>query len=55
MYDLWESMREHDKPLADEILEPTFTFMRSQTDRTRLQITELGQYFVYREGDVGKA
>ena len=55
MYDLWEGMRHHDKPLADEILEPTFTFMRSQTDRTRLQITELGQYLVYREGDVGKA
>lgn len=55
MYDLWESMRYHDKPLADEILEPTFTFMRSQTDRTRQHIIELGRYLIYREKDLGKA
>ncbi|KAK3946261.1 putative aristolochene synthase protein [Diplogelasinospora grovesii] len=55
IYDLWESMRAHDRALADEVLEPTFTFMRSQTDRARLTINELGRYLVYRERDVGKA
>ncbi|KAM7203153.1 Aristolochene synthase [Naviculisporaceae sp. PSN 640] len=55
IYDLWESMRAHDKELADEILEPTFTFMRAQTDRARLVINELGPYLKYREKDVGKA
>ncbi|KAI9739473.1 MAG: hypothetical protein M1818_005161 [Claussenomyces sp. TS43310] len=55
MYDLWEAMRVHDKYLADEILEPTFTFMRAQTDRARLNMKELGQYLDYRERDVGKA
>ncbi|KAI0195872.1 Aristolochene synthase from penicillium Roqueforti [Astrocystis sublimbata] len=54
-YDLWESMRAHDKELADEVLEPTFTFMRAQTDKARLTITELGHYLEYREKDVGKA
>ena len=48
-------MRACDRPLADEVLEPTFVFMRSQTDRARLSITELGDYLVYRERDVGKA
>lgn len=55
LYDLWESMRAHDKELADEVLEPTFVFMRSQTDRARLTIQELGHYLEYREKDVGKA
>lgn len=55
MYDLWESMRLHDRELANEVLEPTFLFMRAQTDRVRLEITELGQYLEYREKDVGKA
>ncbi|KAH7322523.1 Aristolochene synthase from penicillium Roqueforti [Stachybotrys elegans] len=55
IYDLWESMRAFDKELADEVLEPTFTFMRAQTDRARLHINELGQYLRYRERDVGKA
>ncbi|KAL9594584.1 MAG: hypothetical protein Q9179_005330 [Wetmoreana sp. 5 TL-2023] len=55
LYDLWESMRVHDRELADEVLEPTFTFMRSQTDRVRLTIKELGNYLIYRERDVGKA
>ncbi|KAI1074464.1 Aristolochene synthase from penicillium Roqueforti [Whalleya microplaca] len=54
-YDLWESMRACDKELADEVLEPTFTFMRAQTDKVRMSITELGQYLDYREKDVGKA
>lgn len=48
-------MRQCDKELADEILEPTFTFMRAQTDRARLGMKELGQYLDYRERDVGKA
>lgn len=48
-------MRAHDKELADAVLEPTFTFIRAQTDRTRMSITELGDYLEYREKDVGKA
>lgn len=48
-------MRAHDKHLADEVLEPVFTFMRAQTDKARLEINELGQYLEYREKDVGKA
>ncbi len=55
LYDLWESMRSHDKTLADEVLEPIFSIMRAQTDGARLQITELVQYLEYREKDVGKA
>ncbi|ROW10603.1 hypothetical protein VMCG_01901 [Cytospora schulzeri] len=54
-YDLWESMRAHDREMADEILEPVFTFMRAQTDPTRLTKVELGRYLEYREADVGKA
>lgn len=48
-------MRHHDLELANEVLEPTFVFMRSQTDRARLGIKELGEYLQYREKDVGKA
>jgi aristolochene synthase len=55
MYDLWEEMRAASPVLADGILEPTFTFMRAQTDKARLLIKELGHYLVYRERDVGKA
>lgn len=55
LYDLWESMRAHDRELADAVLRPTFIFMRSQTDSARLTIKELGNYLVYRERDVGKA
>lgn len=55
MYDLWEEMRAVSPILADGILEPTFTFMRAQTDKARLSIKELGHYLVYRERDVGKA
>ncbi|KAJ0120939.1 aristolochene synthase [Diaporthe amygdali] len=54
-YDLWEELRACDRELADEILEPVFTFMRAQTDKSRLDIKELGEYFKYRERDVGKA
>ena len=55
MYDLWQAMRTCDKTLADEILEPTFVFMRAQPDKSRLVNDELGQYLEYREKDVGKA
>jgi aristolochene synthase len=48
-------MRTHDVFLADAILEPTFLFMRSQTDKSRLDMKGLGNYLAYREGDVGKA
>lgn len=54
-YDLWHDMRCHDEELANEILEPTFVFMRAQTDKVRKQMTDFGQYLEYREGDVGKA
>ena len=55
IYDLWESMRAHDRELADEILEPVFLFMRAQTDKSRVGIKSLGAYLLYRERDVGKA
>lgn len=55
MYDLWENMRSHDRQLADDVLEPTFTFMRAQTDKARLTIRGMGPYLIYREKDVGKA
>ncbi|OIW22641.1 terpenoid synthase [Coniochaeta ligniaria NRRL 30616] len=45
-YNLWASMREKDRYLADQVLEPTFI---------RAEITEIGQYLQYRERDVGKA
>ncbi|KAI0146312.1 Aristolochene synthase in complex with 12,13-Difluorofarnesyl diphosphate [Xylariaceae sp. FL1272] len=54
-YDLWESMRKQDHAMADEILEPVFTFMRAQTDSQRLGKMALGSYLEYREADVGKA
>ncbi|KAH7349074.1 Aristolochene synthase in complex with 12,13 Difluorofarnesyl diphosphate [Pyrenochaeta sp. MPI-SDFR-AT-0127] len=54
-WDLWESMRAHDHKLADEILEPTFTFMRAQTDPSHKNNFRLGDYLEYRERDVGKA
>lgn len=47
-------MRNHDKALAESIVEPVITFMRAQTDKARLGITELGAYLEYRERDVGK-
>ena len=55
LYDLWESMRKHDKEMADEILDPVFEFMRAQTDKVRAKPMGLGEYFVYREKDVGRA
>jgi len=55
MYDLSEDMRSHDRQLEDDVLEPTFTFMRAQTDKARLTIRGMGPYLIYREKDVGKA
>lgn len=55
MWDLWEGMRECDAALAEAVLEPTFVFMRAQTDRSRTSMRNLGGYLEYREGDVGKA
>lgn len=55
LYDLWEAMRAHDRPLTDAILEPCFDFMRAQTDPARLKSLDLGAYLKYREADVGGA
>ena len=55
MYDIWKSMRDHDKELANEVLEPAFVFMRAQVDKQRLKPMDLQTYFEYREQDVGKA
>ncbi|KAI8285445.1 aristolochene synthase [Colletotrichum sp. SAR11_240] len=54
-YDPWASMREKDRRLADQVLEPTFIFMRAKTEKIRTEITEIGRYLQYRERDVGKA
>jgi aristolochene synthase len=48
-------MRVKDRQLADDVLEPTFTFMRAQTDSIRKAITNMYDYLEYREKDVGKA
>lgn len=54
MYDLWESMRKLDEKMANDILEPTFEFMRAQTDKVRGKSMGLREYFHYRERDVGR-
>lgn len=54
-YNLWESMRAFDKKLADDILEPVFTFMQTQTDPQRKNMHTLHAYLEYRERDVGRA
>ncbi|KAI1744490.1 Aristolochene synthase in complex with 12,13 Difluorofarnesyl diphosphate [Xylaria scruposa] len=54
-YDLWMSMRAKDHEIANEVLEDVFVFMRAQTDSARLRPMHLGEYFQYRERDVGKA
>jgi len=55
LYNLWQEMRQQDSVLADSMLEPIFTFMRAQTDRSRIGMQGLGKYLSYREKDVGKA
>ncbi|KAI1848550.1 hypothetical protein JX266_005409 [Neoarthrinium moseri] len=54
MYELWQSMRNVDKTLADEVLDPMFDFMRAQTNKVRATNMGLGQYLKYREDDVGQ-
>ncbi|KAI1803850.1 Aristolochene synthase in complex with 12,13-Difluorofarnesyl diphosphate [Daldinia bambusicola] len=54
-YDLWQSMRAHDRELADAILEPLFIFMRAQTDKRRARSMSLGEYLEYRDKDIGQA
>ncbi|KAI9035231.1 terpenoid synthase [Aspergillus affinis] len=53
-YDLWHEIRECDKILAEDLLHSVIIFMRAQTDKTRLGISELGKYLNYRERDVGQ-
>ncbi|RYP28008.1 hypothetical protein DL767_007408 [Monosporascus sp. MG133] len=53
MWDLWESMRAHDRESADELFEPAFEFMRAQTHPTRLKHMEFKEYLEYRTVDVG--
>ena len=55
MYDLWKEMHSCDSELAQAVIEPTFQFMRAQTDKTRLTQRCIGQYLQYRQSDVGKA
>lgn len=54
LYDLWQAMRNLDGTLASAVVEPTFTFMRVQTDKARLTMSEFKPYFEYREKDVRK-
>ncbi|PVI03625.1 Aristolochene synthase in complex with 12,13 Difluorofarnesyl diphosphate [Periconia macrospinosa] len=55
MYDIWEEMRNIDRQLANEVLEPVFVFMRSQTAKERLSVDNLHDYLQYRQNDVGQA
>lgn len=55
MHDLWEDMKAFDSVLGEQTMEPVFTFMRAQTDKSRLTIQQLGEYLEYREKDVGQA
>lgn len=48
-------MRAHDERLANDILDPVFTFMDAQTNPKREHIEGLGVYLKDREGDVGKS
>lgn len=54
LYDCFEDMRATDKILADECLEPTFDFLRSQTEDHRKHVKQLGSYLEYRCRDVGQ-
>ncbi|KAI1177517.1 Aristolochene synthase in complex with 12,13 Difluorofarnesyl diphosphate [Nemania sp. FL0916] len=49
-----QGLRKCDKKLADDMLEPCFKFMNSQTDPRRLNKMNLEQYLEYRLDDVGK-
>lgn len=54
MYDLFEGMRDVDKQLADELLEPTIDFLVAQVDGNRTKPMTLKEYFDYRDADLGK-
>lgn len=54
-YDLWNSMRAHDRELTDEMLKPVFELMQAQTDKIRGRNMGLGEYMEYRERDIGKS
>jgi aristolochene synthase len=54
MFDLFESMREVDKQLADKLLEPTIDFLVAQADGNRMKPMNLKEYFDYRDADLGK-
>ncbi|CAG8952973.1 hypothetical protein HYFRA_00003163 [Hymenoscyphus fraxineus] len=53
--EIWSGMRAQDSTLANNVLEPCFVFMRAQTDKSRRNINEFGEYMNYREKDVGSA
>ncbi|KAF2146989.1 uncharacterized protein K452DRAFT_315168 [Aplosporella prunicola CBS 121167] len=55
MHEIWEEMRKSDPVLTEQMLEPTFDFMRAQTEKSRIETTGLGRYLEYRERDVGGA
>jgi aristolochene synthase len=55
MYDIWEEMRALDLQLANDIVEPVFVFMRAQTAKERLSISNVHDYLRYRQDDVGQA
>ena len=52
-YDMWESMRACDASLANTILGPMEDFMKAQTEDTRLQKMNMGEYLEWRGRDVG--
>ncbi|KAI8627396.1 Aristolochene synthase in complex with 12,13 Difluorofarnesyl diphosphate [Xylariaceae sp. FL1651] len=53
-YDLWEELRACDVELANQMLEPIYAFMASQTDPRRLVGMGFSEYLEYREIEVGK-
>ncbi|KAI0154589.1 terpenoid synthase [Xylariaceae sp. FL1272] len=54
LHDLFESMRAVDTVLADELLVPTIDFFQAQADGGRMKPMTLGEYFEYRDADLGK-
>lgn len=54
MYDLFESMREVDLQLANELLESTIKFLVAQADGSRMKPMTLDEYWTYRYEDLGK-
>ncbi|KAI0490081.1 Aristolochene synthase [Xylaria cf. heliscus] len=54
LYDIWESMRAHDKELTEDLIESVVIYLRATTDKIRLDIEGIGPYLKFRERDVGK-